>query len=42
MIFRIKILKPNKDKKETRDVTDWKPFCPRVFGTQFVYSELIK
>ena len=22
------------DKKETRDVTDWKPFCPRVFGTQ--------
>ena len=30
------------DKKETRDVTDWKPFCPRVFGTLFVYNELIK
>ena len=30
------------DKKETRDVTDWKPFCPRVFGTLFAYNKFMK
>jgi len=28
------------DKKETRDVTDWKPFCPQVFGTQSAYNDI--
>ena len=30
------------DKKETRDVTDWKPFCPRVFGTQVTSIMILK